>query len=168
MKNVVICLIVLCCSFQLFAQNQKRKQKVYKTWVKLKNDDVIMGYLAQLKDSSIVLSEEGIKELRELSILNIEELKFRRKGRIGKSVAIGAGAGLIVGGITGYSSGDDGWFSKEDTAIGLGLFLMPIGAGIGAIVGITKKKYDIHGEVFNYKRYRPELNQYVLVNRITK
>ena len=171
MKNAVICLIVICCSFNLSAQKTKGKSRVYKLWVELKNQDIVKGYLIQLKDAAIVLVEKEGAEPRVLSIAIIEELKFRRKGKIGMSLGIGAGAGLAAGAIVGYASGDDepGFFSMtaEEKAIGSGILLFPVGAGIGAIVGTGRTKYPIHGELQNYTNYRMELDKYILLKATT-
>ncbi len=167
MKNAVICLMVICCSFNLSAQKTKGKSREYKVWVELKNNDIIKGYLIQLKDSAIVIVENTVTEPLTVSIANIEELKFRRKGKIGLGMGIGAGAGLAAGAIVGFSSGDDepGFFSMtaEDKAIASGILLLPVGAGIGALVGTGRSKYPIHGELNNYIKYRSELDKYILV-----
>lgn len=167
MKNAVICLMVICCSFCLSAQKRKGKPRVYKVWVELKNKDNIKGYLIQLKDSAIVIVENSLTEPLPVSIANIEELKFRRKGKIGMGLGIGAGAGLVLGAITGYASGDDepGFFSMtaEDKAVVSGILLVPVGAGIGALVATGRSKYPIHGELKNYINYRRELDKYILV-----
>ena len=171
MKNAVICLMVICCSFNLSAQKTKDKSRVYKLWVELKNQDVVKGYLIQLKDDAIVIVENSSTEPETISIANIEELKFRRKGKIGMSLGIGAGAGLLAGAIVGYASGDDepGFFSMtaEDKAIGSGILLLPVGAGIGAVVGTGRTKYPIHGELKNYANYRMELDKYILLKETT-
>lgn len=171
MKNAVICLMVICCSFNLSAQKTKNKSRIYKLWVELKNQDIVKGYLIQLKDAAIVIVEKEGAEPRVLTIGTIEELKFRRKGKIGISVGIGAGAGLVAGAIAGYASGDDepGFLSMtaEDKAIGSGILLLPVGAGIGAIVGTGRTKYPIHGELKNYTNYRMELDKYILLKETT-
>lgn len=165
MKNIIFYLILCCFCFHLYSQNKESKSKKYKVWVELNDKTMSKGYLTELKDSVIVIVNQEETESMELPVSKIKQLKFRRKGKIGRSLAIGAGTGLVVGAIVGYASGDDepGFMSlsAEDKSFVLGTMALPIGVGIGAIVGVTKSKYDISGELENYNRQRFELNKYI-------
>lgn len=168
MKNAVFYLMLSCFCFHLYAQKSQDRPKTYKVWVELKNKQISQGYLIQLADSVIGIVDRKCIDSISYKVSEIEQLKFRRKGRVGKSIGIGAGAGLILGAIGGYSSGDDepGFiaFSAEDKAVFSGTMALPIGAGVGAIIGVVKKKFLIEGDVGNYKKYRTELNKYILLH----
>lgn len=165
MKNVVICFFVICCSLQLLAQKSGGKHRAYKVWVTLSNKDVYKGYLTQLNDSSIAIVAIKGDVKQQFSISAIEQLKFQRKGKMGRSVLIGAGAGLVSGALVGLISGDDepGWFSmtSEEKSVASGILLLPLGAGVGAVIGTGKEKYEINGKQQNYEQYRDEISRYV-------
>lgn len=166
MKNAVFCLMLSCFCFHLYAQKSQYHTRTYKVWVKLMDEQVSKGYLIQLADSVIeIVDRKGIDSI-SYKVSEIEKLEFRRKGRVGKSIGIGAGAGLVLGAIGGYSSGDDepGFlsFSAEEKSIVSGTLALPIGAGIGAIIGVVKRKFPIEGDLENYKKYRMEMNKYIV------
>lgn len=167
MKNVLFWFIIAFCFIQTYAQNSNRERRVYKVWIALNNQEDLKGYLTALNETSVVIVEGVGMEPKEIEISSIERLKFRSKGKIGRGIAIGAGAGLALGVIGGYSSGDDepGFlaFSAEEKAIGAGMTMLSMGAGVGAIIGALKTNFKLDGKLENYNRYRKEMNKYVLV-----
>jgi hypothetical protein len=159
MKHLVLFLAVICCSYHVSAQNEK--SKVYKVWVIKVNRDVHKGYLTQLKDSSVVIFEISGDPKQEILISTIDQIKFRKKGKMGRSIAIGAVGGLVVGGVTGYATGEGNWIGREGQAVGLGVLGLPLGAAIGAAIGTGKTKYMIEGSQENYERYRANMSNYL-------
>lgn len=158
MRYVKVFLLIICCAFQLSAQETEKHKKEYKVWVKLINGKSIKGYLLQLKDSSITVAHGDSAYADDFLISDIEKLKFRRKGRVGRGIAIGAGSGLVLGAVSGYAAGDDYWFgSKEEGAAFAGTLLMPLGATVGGLIGAIKKTYLISGNLNNYAELKSEL-----------
>ena len=86
---------------------------------------------------------------------NINTIKIRRRGAVGKGAGIGLLAGAGLGIISGYASGDDpqGFLSssKEDKAVFLGVSLGLLGSGLGAVIGTTREKIVINGGINAYK-----------------
>ena len=100
-----------------------------------------------------------------MNIPNVKTIKFRRKGRIGRSIFHGALVGFVFGGIIGLISGDDdpdAWFrltAEEKAAIG-GVTLGLIGGSAGGIVGSFKIKIPINGNQKTYESRKRELTNY--------
>ena len=112
-------------------------------------------------------------KVEEIPVSQIEKIKFRRKGGVGKGAAIGGGIGIVVGLISGYADGDDTpepdvWFdfsaTAEEKAAGSAIVLGTIGAISGSIVGSLKKKFIIRGEQDNYEAVKNELIKYLAEN----
>lgn len=169
MKKVIFCLVLSSFFFHLYSQKSNQRSKTYKVWVELKNEQVYKGYLLELADSVISIVEKDGIDSMNFRVLDINQLKFRRKGRVGKSIGLGAGAGLLIGAISGYSSGDDEpniifSMSAEEKSIVGGTLAVPFGAGIGAIIGVIKKKYLIEGDLDKYAKYRTEMNKFIVLD----
>ena len=167
MKKVVFCLVLSSFFFHLYAQKSNQRPKTYKVWVELKNKQVYNGYLLELSDSVISIVDSDRIDSLILRVTEINQLKFRRKGRVGRSIGLGAAGGFLVGAISGYASGDDEpnivlTLSAEEKSIVLGTFAVPFGAGVGAIIGVIKKKYPIEGDLKKYAKYRTEMNKFIV------
>jgi len=164
------------------AQEIPDKFKVYQVRVEPRNAEQIQtGDLYKTNDSTILLSNalykrhyySGNYTATSISIESMETLKIRRKGNIGKGVAIGFIAGAIAGAIIGFASGDDppcqfnytGVLSMciRDTAaqkalIG-GSILAFNGIWIGAAIGSYRREYPILGKIQKYQEYREEIKK---------
>ena len=109
----------------------------------------------------------------------IEIIKFRNKGNKKRGFLIGTGLGVLTGIVIGFVEGDDPppdpsqgyWFNfswgpstteEKATLYGLGLGLL--GLGIGGIVGSTKIKIPINGNVRWFKSNLPSLKKYAYKN----
>ncbi|MTB50335.1 glycine zipper family protein [Lewinella sp. W8] len=142
------------------------REKPFNLWVDSKDDSPrIQGYLLQLEDSIIVIGTGLDLEPNDLRVRNIEYLKFRRKGRTGRGILIGAVSGATVGAILGYSSssGCTGWFCDPDfLAAGGAITGVLPGAILGGIIGGTKNQYFINGNPIIYEQQRGDLLKYTL------
>jgi len=105
-------------------------------------------------------------ETIKLHINDIETVKIRRKGRIGRGVLFGALGGFALGGIIGLASGDDDpnncffCLSAGDKALLAGIPLSIVGAGLGALIGSLKVKIPINGNISNFNRNKSKLRKY--------
>jgi len=144
---------------------QKKKKGTYKLWVERINREPVEGRLLELKDSTVLVGWWETGTVEEIQVKEVKRMKFRRKGAIGKGAAIGAGAGLALGLITGFASGDDepGWFSMtaEEKSVGSAVLLTPVGAAVGAVVGSARKKFVIEGKQDNYEKLKTEMAAYL-------
>ena len=169
LKIAVLVVIFLSMNF-VYTQEKVKKVKTYKTWVSLIDKSEIHGFLYQLKDFSIIVTNTKTDGTQEIDIKDIQKVKIRRKNSIGRGAVIGGVSGLIVGGIVGYMNGDDSdsisWFkmSAEEKAVSTGVGFLPIGAGVDILVGTAKKKFDINGNIDNYTKNKEELRKYVIKN----
>lgn len=172
-KFYLIAIIVLCFLYSLNAQDSIQPKKIYNTWISLNSAPFnIKAVLYETKDSSISVSSSVVKqdystgnfEISNLHINEIETIKIRRKGSVGRGVWIGALAGCALGGIIGLASGDDPpgimSFSAEDKAILGGFTGTFFGGGIGAIMGIIKVEIPINGSISNYNNQKNKLRKY--------
>jgi hypothetical protein len=174
-KNTIACIIFLtflCLSFANYAEGSSypdkditnpKKPKVHKVWITLINPSMkVEGYLYDCKDSSIVVS--SIKEQlndyssqmignKEFLVSNIEKIKIRRKGSIGKGYLIGTGIGVGTGIALGATDGDG--FVIFAVAGMLGIVGSVVGTTVGIITG--QKNYVIHGNLAAYRIYASKL-----------
>lgn len=182
MKRLYI-LLSLCAlmSTTSFAQDvtQKKKIKVYKTWISLNNSPhKIKGALYEIKDSSILVSNHRNPyatsrfETVNFPVNNIETIKIRKKNNVGSGVLAGAIGGLVVGGlIAGLLNDKDNPpcvgigcdlasrlpASEGFTAVFLGV---ACGAGLGYALGSIKVKIPINGNIKNYNKHKDKLREY--------
>lgn len=148
------------------------KTKIYKVWVQLADSDrKVMGRLMELKDTSIVVLNWKEEKIEDFGVSQIEKLKFRRKGSVGRGAAIGGAAGIVAGFIVGQAEGDDDpsdyFLDWSMTAEEKGVMYAPgfatAGALIGGIVGALKKKFIIDSSQVKYDLIKPELTKFLAV-----
>ena len=144
-----------------------QKDIEYKSWVKtMDGTQNQKGFLAELKDSSIVFGSQ--QKLEDIAISNMKQINFRKKNAIGKSMGYGALIGFGLGAVIGLASGDDkgGFisFTAEEKALAAGIFLTIPGAIIGALVGSAKVKIPINGKMDQYERQRMKIQKYSLMD----
>lgn len=169
--KVIIIMVLLSASFLHLNFGQQRKSKTFKVWVDLADTErKIMGRILELRDSSILVQHWKEEKVEEIAVSQIEKLKFRRKGAVGKGAGIGAGIGILTGFVLGQAEGDDtpnpqAWFdfsmtADEKSAVyapGLGV----LGAATGAVVGALKKKYTVDSDQSRYESLKLELSKYL-------
>lgn len=162
MKTLLAIVIVCCGLMKQPAWGQsKEKNRVYRVWVVTEDPkNMVKGYVYDLKDSSIVISnialnEQGyIPNFMEVKIDEIEHLRFRRKNSVGSGILLGVSAGILVGTVVGAL--DNTFFSPFTTALGGGyLGILP-----GALKGTFKTGISINCKQSNYKK--EELLKYQL------
>jgi len=143
--------------------------KVYKVWITLINPSVkVEGYLYEVKDATIVVSStmaamdqysSQMVNNSELQVTNIDKIKIRRKGSIGKGYLIGTSIGIGTGIILGATSGDG--FTTFAVAGMLGIVGSIVGTATGSISGT--KTYIIKGNLDTYHLYAPKLKKSSIV-----
>lgn len=155
-----------------------RQRELYQVWVhEYGSQFPLRGYLLATTDSTVIL----IRSLRQpentprhvIPVTRIKSLRFREKGRLGKSILAGAVVGAGTGFVIGQAQGDDperNSFSTPSLSAGeksiLNMFvLVPAGAGAGFIIGAFKKTVDIRGNPDNYRLLRPMITRYTVSGR---
>ena len=184
-------LFVLPVVFFLFlhsmmAQNpNNNKVRIYKIWVIKMNSDVEYGYLYDLSDSTIVLSNTSkIRNYQKknfstlhLDVNKIDRIKFRRKGQWAKGVGFGILAGIVTGTTIGLIEGSDPppppqctflcnsfRLSAGEKAAAYSLALSIPGAIIGGIIGNNIKiKIPINGSAATYQSQKKELRKRAMI-----
>jgi len=152
----------------LFSQNNKQEKKeIYKVWVtKLDKSSKAKGYLFETHDSLVtIMSYSTLGGSQDIAVSNINEMKFRKKGKFGKGVLYGTLIGVSIGVILGYASGDDNGgiisFTAGEKATFLGIFFSLPGAIIGGIVGHRMNfNIPIRGNHNTYNAQREKLRRY--------
>lgn len=156
--------IFITSSIALQAQNTSKKIKPHKVWITLLDESKVKGVLYSVDAESIKISENNSLDVSNLTTINanqIEIIKIRRKGKIGKSAWIGAVSGAGLGVIIGVASDSDGW--EAVVATGSGILLGIVGTGVGAGIGAIKKRILINGDIKIYQNYLSEIKSYSLV-----
>jgi len=161
-------LFIIFLFHQLNAQETATKNRKYKTWVK-KTDSKsrLVGVLYQVEDTKLLISNSFEHEVYDLNqfeyqdvyAYEIEKIKLRRKGSIGRGILIGVASGFVTGAIIGFVNGDEPCHptcfiggSAED----LGL----IGGVVGAVVGSLKISIPINGSESKFRYNLPGLKSY--------
>jgi len=170
MKKIIIILcLLLCYTTEIQAQSQHKKIKQYRVWITLMDSpksNAIKGILYSA-DEDFVTFKYKISDEYSVNTIDpniIKKIEIRRKGKVGKGAVIGAVTGLGIGAIAGYSEGDDFLFSKETKAIFGGIAVGGFfGAPMGALLTTGKKKFEINGDIENYKRHLKSLQKYTIM-----
>lgn len=174
-KNLSVIFVCLLFLLSIPANAQplsEAKEKPYHLWLtKIEAAPTVRGYLLHLENSFIVIRDEQPKTSYEVSVVEIDQLQFRRKGAVGKGILIGAISGAATGALLAVLEGDgkpsnnSGFtiqFSPEALALtGMVVGAVP-GAVIGGIIGGSKVKIPIGGSQENYLQVRDGLLQYTL------
>ena len=169
--KVILMMVLLSASFLNLNFGQQSKSKTFKVWVEIADvERKVMGQLLELRDSSVLIQHWKEEKVEEIAVSQIEKLKFRRKGAVGKGAGIGAGIGLLSGLLLGQAEGDDepnpqAWIdfsmsADEKSAVyapGLGA----LGAATGAVIGALKKKYTVNSDQTRYESIKSELSKYL-------
>ncbi len=131
------------------------------------------GYLHNVNDSGIVFSvssygNDFISKDRHLNFIdarNIQKIKIRQKGSVGKGFLIGAGFGFLLGGLLGLSGITEyGLFDKlpaEQNALAGGIVFGIPGLLIGGLAGTYRIKIPIHKSIEKYKSHKEWIAGYV-------
>lgn len=153
--TVLLILIVPFSGFTQFVIPYKEKVEEpkhdYKAWVRTTDGSAkLKGRFLEIEDSKLLFYKKSAKSAIHLNISDIEHIKFRKNGRIGRGVFTGAMMGISTGAILGYLSGDDKCeglicinFTKEEKAVLGGLIMSVPGAIIGGLLGALKVKIPI-------------------------
>ncbi len=153
-----------------------QNEETYKTWISIINNPIkVKGILFEIRDSSIIVNrnlnilieddiylpvQENLSDFTDIPITDIDVIKVRREGKIGKSMLIGTISGFVVGGLIGLIAGDDWYMNAEGKAIIVGLPFAVAGAGIGSLVGSAKITIPINGSIMKYNRNKNKLKRY--------
>lgn len=172
MIKIKILFVIFLCSIHLtIGQSSKRNIKVHKVWISVFNSSkIIKGNLYSVNDNAIKIIGNESFDISNLQIIDpsqIEKIKIRRKGKVGKGVWIGGITGLGIGIVSGLVSKDDSdsWFgfTPEKKAVINAIFLAPIGVGVGALIASKKEVITINGDVESYKSQMDMLRSYSLM-----
>lgn len=173
--SLIVFLVISFSNARSFAQESKAeiKAKEYITWVysgKVKTK----GFLLDTQDSYLTISDLTLGKNNQtirFEGADLDMLKFRRKGNVGRGLIYGGIGGALVGIVIGLASGDDNpnefiSFTAEDKALFLGAFFAIPGTILGGIIGSKKIKIPLKNKAQNlarqraliekYKRYSPE------------
>lgn len=147
-------------------------RKFYFSWIKvLENTEPIEGGLYKLQDSSVLLIPKVIFRNKlytevtymDIAIDNIELIKVRRRGRVGRGAAIGAVSGFGMGFITGFFLSKDAvYFSQVQAGAILGGLAVIPGVIIGTVIGTIQVKVTLNGSIETYNTKRTELQKYTM------
>lgn len=172
MKKIKFSLVIFLCATHLtIAQNTKEAIKVHKVWISFVNgSNIINGNLYAADENAVKIIDNKSFDLSNLQIISpsqIEKIKIRRKGKVGKGVWIGSLSGLGVGIFSGLVSSDDSdeWFgfSPGEKALINSILTTPLGAAVGALIGLKKEVITINGDAESYKRQLDLLKSYSLM-----
>ena len=133
---------------KLDAENNKKSDIELDAMISLKDERYVKGQLAMFSKRSLYLISENrvVNNISQSSSFkiptkNVNEINILGQNKTWSHAGWGALAGIAIGGILGFASGDDesGFvrFQAEEKALGLGLTFGLIGGIIGLISGIS-------------------------------
>ncbi|MBN4070779.1 hypothetical protein JYT76_03780 [Olleya sp. AH-315-F22] len=166
MRTTVLTLfgVLFFFSLGLKAQKKTNKIKTHKAWVTLVDGSKAKGILYSADNEGIKITSQNSFDATNLITINaknISVLKIRKKGKVGKGALIGGlsgvGFSLLIGATT-----NDGFFTKEEAATLTGIIFVPLGTGIGALVGTKKETIYIFGKSESYKTKLEIIKRYTL------
>jgi hypothetical protein len=104
---------------------------------------------------------------------DIETIKIRRKGKIGRSALIGGVSGFLFGGGLAYLTFEEKdcfmcnilYSTKEEAALFYGIPFGVLGTGIGALIGTKSEVFIINGNTEYYLNQLKRLNEYTLIKQ---
>ena len=129
-------------------------------------------YLQNIDDTSLTISiaKQGNSFLdtarinKTISISNIDKLKIRKKGSVGKGMLIGAATGFAVGGLLGFMGIPDYGVLDElppgENALAGGFVFSIPGIVIGGVLGSLRVKIPINKNQDLYQRQKPVIARY--------
>lgn len=179
MKQRLFCLIFLLFLSATLVRAQdslKSREIIYKVHVKDDKGLISVGYMANLNDSVLFLSDSPLRfsfknanspDLYKFDYSLIQQIQIKRKGNLVKVAVVGALAGLISAGI-GYAVYEiyvpkitDQQSTNYTKAgfITFGVSGIVIGGAIGAGFGLLlHKTYNIRGKKENMKRMKMDFS----------
>ncbi|MGB5359417.1 MAG: hypothetical protein WBN27_05685, partial [Eudoraea sp.] len=136
-------------------------------WVSLTDSSKVKGVLYSADENAIKIAKNysmDVSNLTSINYQNLDILRIRRKGKVGKGAWIGALSGVGAGMLIGLIDGDDepGLFSMtmEEKALLGGILLGVVGTGIGALIATKKEKIVINGDIENYEKMLKTIQSY--------
>ena len=142
------------------------QQKKYSMWILNTHGEKIEGRLHSYTDSSIIYHAYpyAINSHVSYPATEIQQVQFRKKGKVARGVLIGA----AVGAFGGYLAAKNGANSSSRElefdlyTNGTGAFLGAIfGAGIGVAIGTGKQRIDVYGSQERFDAYKGKMEPYL-------
>lgn len=156
MKTIRI-LFVLSLVFTL-SSTYAQKVKTYKVWVTMMDQSTIKGTLHSAHSDELLIVGEDLNP-QKIVPSDIQTIKVRRVGNVGRGAWMGAIGGLVAGAVAGYASeSGSGW--EDVGAVGGGILGAPAGALIGTAAGSGKITFKINGDQSSYLSLLPRLQTY--------
>lgn len=161
--------LVIFCHQQILAQTNRAESKkdiVYKTRIELTNHKRIGGYVIGLSDTALLITTS--REINDTSnkivpAREIHSISFRRKGAIGRGIALGAGTGgLLLFGLAQGNLEEGASFLPKSFEVAISTALgISIGGGIGNFLGSRyPKKYIVEGDLTKFGLLQKELEKF--------
>jgi len=179
----MLLIFILGIAGTVYAQKTSPKNRLYKTWIKKTNSKTrLVGVLYQVEDGKLQISENNFDH-QVIYAHEIDKIKLRRQGSIGRGVMIGILSGFATGVLIGLMSGNDppcarpprnsgfggalGYavcssfrMSAAEKALGAGVSLGLVGGIVGAVVGSLQIKIPINGSSEKFKANKIRLKGY--------
>ena len=149
-----ILLTFLCLMIPANAQ----KVKTHKIWVTLLDETKVKGTLYAADEVMLVIVGQDLNRIT-LDPRDIELIKIRKAGSIGRGTWIGAVTGLVAGSIVNFATDDSGWAWQYNVYSGA-LIGVPLGAAVGIGIGSKRKKIVVNGDKSTYILHLPRLRMY--------
>lgn len=149
-------MLILGCTL---APVSAQKIPTHKIWVTLVNQQQEKGTFYAATEQELVILKADLTQLKLLPE-NIQIIKIRRQGNVGKGAWMGAVGGAVIGAVIGMASTQDAYITQGEGALIGGLIGTPVGALVGAGIYSGREKYLTNGNKEIYLSFLPKLQQY--------
>lgn len=170
-------LLLTAISFGSSAQNVAGKVKLFDAWYYVNPviHKPVHVFTYEFADSTVTIIarnrykvgfEPKAADLSVIRVKDINTMMFRRKKSIGIGILAGSITGALIGGLIGYSNGDDPESSSVGVSAGAKAFSGVviggiIGAGAGLTFGSFKNVIKLNSDVGSrYEDKKPVLMKY--------
>lgn len=157
----VLLIITLGMTGTIHAQKTSKKNRLYKTWVKKTDSKTrLVGILYQVEDNKLQISNSFEQKAYDLNQFDyqdvyaheIEKIKLRRKGNIGRGALTGIVSGFVTGALIVGSA--------EELPLLGGILLGMAGGIVGAVLGSLQIRIPINGSQQNFNANKVRLQGY--------
>ena len=168
---IAACFLLLSPLWAQPSGQYEQPDKSFNAWGELKNDlGLYNNKLYGFNDHYLALSDYRAVDLQLFHYKNIEQIKIRRKGRVGLGMLIGAAVGTGIGFLLGEAFVDEpgepyyfGYIAESlSSPLQKDIYILggfSVGLITGGIIGAQTRKYPVNGQQAYFEAFKTDLKK---------